>query len=309
MSRICSSKVPAWYQVVGACGFVLVAVQWMMTDLLSLRIVAVLSSLAFVVYNLYAVRPPLRLPIIANFVFISINLFQMVRIVWDRSHLELESHELALWETLFHKFLSQRQMRLLLRLGELEHANEGDALPHGRDASGKLSLALLVDGFASVMVAGKHVATLGRADFVGEMSFLDDSLPSHAQVVALEPITYIKWDGDELRSFFAQDKHAEHALQALWNVQLVRRLGRMDERVRLRSRASERGLVIADRASPRENDRERRAHTERVLMQTLAATSEEKGQPSTALSVDAAEQGTQPHLPWYMRVCLWYHRL
>lgn len=163
---------------------------------------------------------------------------QVARLLLARSELELEPHEAQLWDALFHKFLSQRLTRELLAAGTLECAREGDALPHGRGADGENAISLLVDGFASVLVASRHVATLGRADFVGEMSFLDETLPSHAHVVALEPVSYVRWDARALRALCAREREVEHALHAIWTQQLVRRLGRMDERVRLRAHLS-----------------------------------------------------------------------
>ncbi|KAJ1618138.1 hypothetical protein T492DRAFT_892536 [Pavlovales sp. CCMP2436] len=84
---------PTWYHVVGLTGFVLVGVQWLMTDLLSLRLVAMCSSLLFIVYNLKAVRPPLLLPIAANFVFILINAAQVVILLLACTELDLQTHE------------------------------------------------------------------------------------------------------------------------------------------------------------------------------------------------------------------------
>lgn len=253
-ARLRSQPRPPWFHLVGAAGFVLVAVQWCMTDLLTLRAIAVLSSLSFIVYNLYAVRPPLWLPIQANVLFIGINLVQVARLLLASAELSLEPHEAALWEGLFHRHLSQRQTRQLLAAGTLSRADEGEALPHGRDAQGRLSLSILVDGFASVNVGAKPVATLGRTDFIGEMSFLDESLPvhAHAHVVALEPVAYVRWDGDELRAAFARDPSLEHALLAIWTQQLVRRLGRMDERARLRSRQTGNGEMARQLLARRE---------------------------------------------------------
>jgi CRP-like cAMP-binding protein len=246
--RLRARPIPPWYEILGAVGFGLVALQWSMTDLLTLRVVAVSSSLSFVAYNLYITRPPLWLPIWANVVFICINVVQIGRLLAARAELQLEPHEDALWQALFHRVLSQRQMRRLLAAGTLESANEGDALPHGLDEHGRHSLCLVVDGFASVLVSSKPVATLGRADFVGEMSFLDASLPTHAHVVALEPVSYVRWDGDALRSLFESEPPLQHALHAIWTQQLVRRLGRMDERVRLRSSRSANGDGSSTRA-------------------------------------------------------------
>mmetsp|Transcript_24970 Transcript_24970/g.57745 ORF Transcript_24970/g.57745 Transcript_24970/m.57745 type:complete len:500 (+) Transcript_24970:49-1548(+) len=235
---------PTWYHVVGLTGFVLVGVQWLMTDLLSLRLVAMCSSLLFIVYNLKAVRPPLLLPIAANFVFILINAAQVVILLLACTELDLQTHERLLWDHLFSQAgLSQRQMRALLEVGSLECVRAGEALPHGRSGTGAeggpLTLSLVVDGIAAVYVgSNKQVATLGRGEFCGEMSFLDESRLPVAQVVATETVSFVRWDASELRAFFANHPEVRHAVQAIWNQQLIRKLDQMDERARLRSHLS-----------------------------------------------------------------------
>lgn len=261
---------PHWvWRGIGALGFGLVGVQWMMEDILPLRLVAVGSSLAFICYNLKAVTPPLMMPVYANVVFSSINLMQIVRILISRMEIELTEYERLLFDATFHDRLTKRQLRELLEVGTLQVCEPGELLPCGRSEDGRHALDVLVRGSADVVVGARRiVATLGEGDFVGEMSFLNTSHHAvHSDVVAAERVVFVTWDAELLRQHLERRPAVEHALHAIWSQQLVRRLHSMDERSRSPHARGGRGGRLVGRETMTLMGPEERAE---LLLDTLA---------------------------------------
>ena len=226
---------PFWADAIGMVGFGLIGLQWLMSDMLTLRAVAIASSTSMILYNMRAVARPLWIPVCANVVFIAINSVQIAITLRERQDILLEPHESACYESVFaQQHLSKRQVRALLGRGTLIHQAIGEPLPHGFARDGSLSLGMIVGGRAEVVVeGGRTVGTLARGDFVGEMKFLlGDPKLRHADVIATEPTSMMLWDEGALRSFFAEQPAVHHALSEVWNRQLVRRLRRMDEKER-----------------------------------------------------------------------------
>ncbi|KAL1524904.1 hypothetical protein AB1Y20_019782 [Prymnesium parvum] len=211
---------PAWADVVGCVGFGLIGLQWMMSDMLSLRAVAIVSSTSMVLYNLRAVARPLWIPVGANIIFISINAIQIGRILLKDDEITFAEHEQLLFESTFERHhLSKRQVRELLSRGTLEACPVGDNLHYGLAKDGSHSLLIILDGVADVRVGTQTVATLSRGDFVGEMSFLlQDDREQRASVVAREPTRTIR----------------RVRCTQIWTQQLVCRLRKMDEQQRKR---------------------------------------------------------------------------
>jgi len=82
--------------------------------------------------------------------------------------------------------LSRRQVKKLF--------DHGRTVPHesGKQVSseglGALAFHLILDGRATVSVAGTEVRTLGSGDYFGEISMIDGK-PRSATVTAVEPMT------------------------------------------------------------------------------------------------------------------------
>ena len=231
---------PFWADAVGLAGFGLIGLQWLMSDMLTLRTVAIASSASMILYNMRAVAKPLWIPVCANVAFIAINGVQIARILHERQDISLAPHEHACFEAVFkQQHLSKRQVRELLGRGTLTHHAAGEAIPHGFAADGSLSLGIIVGGRADVVVeGGRTVGTLHRGDFVGEMKFLlGNPKRRHASVLASEPTEMVRWDAKALRAFFDEQPAVHHALEAIWSRQLVRRVRHLDEQERARGAA------------------------------------------------------------------------
>jgi len=65
---------------------------------------------------------------------------------------------------------------------------------------------VIIEGEASVQVAGKEIATLSRGDFFGEISALLDELPT-ADVIATRPLRCAVLNGEGLDGFLLTYPH------------------------------------------------------------------------------------------------------
>ena len=109
---------PFWADAIGMAGFGLVGLQWLMSDMLHLRAVALASSTSMILYNMRAVGKPLVdktlrnpnptptlaaptlaltltltlqwIPVCANVAFIAINSVQIAIILRERQDITLE---------------------------------------------------------------------------------------------------------------------------------------------------------------------------------------------------------------------------
>jgi CRP-like cAMP-binding protein len=86
---------------------------------------------------------------------------------------------------LFHG-LSHRQVRKLLDRGRIVTHESGKQV--ASEGAGALALHLILDGSATVAVAGAEVRRLGSGDYFGEISMIDGK-PRSATVTAAEAMT------------------------------------------------------------------------------------------------------------------------
>src|SRR4029078_3305188 len=99
---------------------------------------------------------------------------------------DVRSPEDMLAEVDLFSGLSRRQVKKLF--------DDGRSVPHesGKQVSseglGALAFPLIIDGRATVSVAGTEVRTLGSGDYFGEISMIDGK-PRSATVTAVEPMT------------------------------------------------------------------------------------------------------------------------
>lgn len=90
------------------------------------------------------------------------------------------------------------------QLEGVAHTFEEESFPEGhrilRQGFGGSSFHIILDGEASVQVAGKEIATLARGDFFGEISILLGETPS-ADIMAIRPLRCLTLGGSKLQEF------------------------------------------------------------------------------------------------------------
>ena len=106
---------------------VLTLLAYLVKEMLWLRFLTILASVAGIIFNYFVPATPLWAVIWWNVVFIIINVVQIMIIFKERSNVTFTEEERELYETLFKDFEPFEFMKLL-RIGTWLEARKGQAL-------------------------------------------------------------------------------------------------------------------------------------------------------------------------------------
>lgn len=117
----------------------------------------------------------------------------------------------------FFEGFSDAELEKVATLVEEVEAEQGaELMDQGRPG---LECYVIVDGEASVLFGGEHVATLGAGSMVGEMALIDHR-PRSASVVADTPMTLLALDAKSFRRMLDEMPRASQKVMALLNARL-----------------------------------------------------------------------------------------
>jgi hypothetical protein len=189
----------------------------MVRDVLWFRILAVVAAACLISYFYF--RPdPLLAPIYWNFVFTAVNIYWIGRLLLERRPLTLSAAEQRLCALVF-RTMTPREMTTLLKLATWESAKAGECfVERGKPLN---RLMVIYSGRACAEVDGRHVTELQPGHFIGSISYVtEDTAP--ANVVALEPTSYVSWRTSTLKDFMSKNPDLHSALKTTLAVDLTR---------------------------------------------------------------------------------------
>lgn len=187
-----------------------------------LRLLTVVAASLLIPY-FYFQAEPLVEAICWNLLFISLNLFQMAWLVWERRPIRLTADQERLYELVFHS-LSPREMLKLLHLAHWKDARPGAVLIEQDTEIDEL--LLLYEGAVEISNDGMRLADVGEGEFLGEMSFLTRGKTS-ADVIASTNIRYLSWPREELSDYLGDNPEMQTAMYSLIGINLVEKLADM----------------------------------------------------------------------------------
>ena len=198
---------------------------YLVTDILWLRVLAVLGALSSLTW---AVTQPTPRPSFIGWtlVYSTINVFQIARLWHERRPLRLGADEQALYAATF-RALTPREFRRLLTLGRWQNAPASQVLIEQGTNPGRM--LVFASGRAAVKVDGRDVATLGPGQFAGEMSFLTGARTS-AAVEVVDPARFVSWPTAELERFLGKHPDLRAALQLVIGKDLAVKLAQEPRR-------------------------------------------------------------------------------
>lgn len=211
-----------WTTLAGHLGFALIALSFMVRDLLWLRTIAILGSLAAILYNYFAPAEPLWLVIGWNTAFAVVNVVQIALSFRERARVKLSEEEKDLFETSFQAFTPVEFMKIM-RLARWEHREPGDVLTTEGEAVP--SLLMIYNGEVEIAVRGRHVSTLRDGRFVAEMSFISGSKAA-ATTTVKKRSRLVCWDRDQLRALLQRNPTLRFNFQAVLTHDLYKKLQR-----------------------------------------------------------------------------------
>ena len=200
----------SWNDWLGNVSYALIALSYLVTSMLWLRMLAIVGLLAEAVYFYVVGSSSLWVAIGWSLVFLAINAVQLTRLLRELRSLTLQGDERFLKNSAFAP-LSLLSFRRLTKAGHWQTLAPGAMLTVQHEPV--THLRVLVDGLANVVVDGMKVATIRAAGIVGEMSLLTGDAASatvnvtqQARVfeIASAELSRLLHDHEDLRAEFHQ---------------------------------------------------------------------------------------------------------
>ena len=201
----------------GHLAFGLIAFSFLVKDILWLRLVSILASSFSVFYNWVIPAEPMWLAINWNFVFISLNLYHIAILIYEKRPIKMAPKDKELYETLF-KDLSPVEYLKITKIANWKKFKAGDTLI--RQNHLVTDLILIYNGTVDVVVKDKIVAQLRDGQFVGEMSFLTEKSAT-ATCVIKHDTECIMWKQPEFKQLLKRNPSLYYTIQGLLSNQLI----------------------------------------------------------------------------------------
>jgi CRP-like cAMP-binding protein len=201
---------------------ILLLVSYSVRDILWLRWFAVAAAFTNIPYFL-SQPETLWPPILWAGVFITINLYQILRIYLERRPVVLSEDEQKLYDMGFHS-LRPREFVSLMLAGEWKNAAVGDkVLTEGQPVS---SVCIPISGAVKVRKHGQELETSKPGRVIGTALALTGD-PSPVDATFTEPGRYMCWPLYNIRSFLDKRPELRVTLQSLVNRDLAAKLERL----------------------------------------------------------------------------------
>ena len=190
-------------------------------DVLWLRIFCVTAMITIMPYYIWGTEAAQVNCICWNILFLAINLFWIIVIIRQRQPPKMEAQEQRLYDQVFQRSCTAKEMLKLLSVARQETLQRGvNLVAKGSDSR---DLFLIEEGYAEVVTPGNEIIRLGNGDFVGEMSFLT-GLPPITDVVADSQIKFYRWSKSDLEKLYETRVELRAAMNEVIARDLTRKL-------------------------------------------------------------------------------------
>jgi hypothetical protein len=210
----------SFIHIIGNLAFILIALSFMVKDMLWLRTLSVIASCCSLFYNSNVTDHVLWVPIGWNTFFMSLNLYHIVNIIRGRKSIHLNDKEKELYQLAFSS-LSLMEFSKLISAAEWKSFDTGMTFINEKQ---KMSdLYMIYNGQVEVYVADKKVNELHDGNYIGEMSFLSDGIAS-ARITTKVPTEVVIWNQLKLKDLMKRNPSIIYALQGSMGEQMAKSL-------------------------------------------------------------------------------------
>jgi hypothetical protein len=209
-----------WEDWAGHICYAILALSYLVTNMYWLRGLAILALGLEGIYFYFGSTPPLWVGIAWALIFVAINAAQLVRMAREQFSVNLSEHERSLHKEIFDD-LTPVGFHRLLKSGEWRRYENGEILTVENEPVPEL--LVIANGVAKVEVNGNLAALVQSGSFVGEMSFLTDSMAS-ATVTTVVPCRVFAIAKDRLEALLAMDEELRTTLHRVIGCDLVCKL-------------------------------------------------------------------------------------
>lgn len=199
--------------------FLLIA-SMLMRRMVTLRILAVASGLAKIVYRAVFVLDPVS--VLWETIFVIVNVVQLL-IIWYYEYHHRFDEEHQHFADNMPDTVDRSAIKRLLDLAELERLEPGRTLTSEGQAVSQL--VYIADGIVKVEHADRVVAICGPGDYIGELSFLSGN-PASATATVVKPTRALVFDQARLTTAIGTDAQLRRTLESALNKNLAGKLTR-----------------------------------------------------------------------------------
>jgi hypothetical protein len=154
-------------------------------------------------------------------VIILANFYRIWRLNQNSAHLHFSENEILLHQKVFAD-LDQHQYMALMRIAVWRDVEAGEILIRKGDQV--TCLSLIFNGMFKVDVGKNHYIEIRNGQFIGEMSYVSGN-PGSGTVIAECDSLLIEWPQQALKELVSQDHVIGNCIQALFNADLMKKLG------------------------------------------------------------------------------------
>ena len=202
--------------IAGHLAFGLIAFSFLVKDILYLRLVSILASLFSVFYNYVIPVEPMWIAVGWNFVFISLNLYHIAVLVYEKRPVQMSPKHKELYETMF-KNMTPVEFLKITKIADWIHFKTKESITQKGHTVPTLNL--IYNGTVDVIVDDKKVAELKDGQFVGEMSFLTEK-PATATCVVKHDTECLVWKQEQFKDLLKRNPRLYFTIQSLLSAQV-----------------------------------------------------------------------------------------
>ena len=211
--------------------FLLIA-SMLMRRMVTLRVLAVASGLAKIVYRGVFVLDPVS--VLWETIFVLVNVVQL-GLIWYYEYHHRFNEEHQHFADNMPDTVDRSAIKRLLDLADLERYDPGTVLTTEGIAVTKL--VYIADGIVKIEHGDRVVAICGPGDYIGELSFLTGN-PATANTTVVKPCRALVFDQQKLTASIAADAVLRRTLESALNKNLAGKLTRANTQMPTAERAA-----------------------------------------------------------------------
>jgi len=204
----------------GHLAFGLIALSFLVKDIFWLRLMSISASCFSIFYNYFIPTEPMIIAIFWNIVFISVNLYHIFIILYEKRQVKMDDKNEELYSTLF-KDMTPVEYLKISRVAQWETLKPGMRLiTQGMPVP---DLYLIYNGTVNVFVDNKQIAGLRDGEFVGEMSFLTEKVATATCKVKHETQCLV-WKQRDFKELLKRNPSLYFTIQSVLSAQVSDKL-------------------------------------------------------------------------------------
>lgn len=211
--------------IIGHFAFFLTALSFVVKDIITLRVLAIFSSLAAILYNYFhPMGSPDLIPLYWCILFALINFGRLFQIYFEKSKVTLSEIELEMLDTSFSNF-NKVELAKLIRSGQWETVKAGSTLTTEDETPNKLYF--IQNGRVAINQNKKEIAEISDGTFIGEMSFINKGNAS-ATTITQTATRLISWDRTALEQLLSRNPTLGILLRHSISIDLTEKIKRKE---------------------------------------------------------------------------------